>query len=378
MAGKTSRAGLVLSEAELGTLKEKSRSRVLSVREVQRAKILLMYSEGKDLNAIANAVNASRSLVYRCIDKALGMGIDAGLKDLPERGKEAIIGDDAKMWVMNIACIKPKDLGYAAEVWSRQSLAQHVRKCCKEAGHPILAKAGKSTIQRILNQGTLRPDKIRYYLERRDPAFEVKMREVLLVYKEVFTAEKEVKNGGKIITVSVDEKPGVQAIANTAVDLPPVPRKYATIARDHEYERLGTASIIAALDLHDGHVTVRVELRHRSREFILLLQDLDTYYPKDAIIRVILDNHSSHTSKETRAFLATRPNRFVYVHTPTHGSWLNLAENLFGKMARTFLKHIRVASWEKLKERIIKGVAEMNDQPVVFRWTKFQELLDKK
>jgi len=101
---------------------------------------------------------------------------------------------------------------------------------------------------------------------------------------------------------------------------------------------------MASLDLHDGHVIARVERRHRRREFILLLKDLDAYDPADATIRVILDHHSAHVSKETRLFLASKPNRFLYVHTPTHGSWLNLVESLFGKMARTFLRPIRVAS----------------------------------
>jgi hypothetical protein len=69
--------------------------------------------------------------------------------------------------------------------------------------------------------------------------------------------------------------------------------------------------------------------------------------------------------------LATRPNRFVYVHTPNHGSWLNLLETLFSKMSRTFLKQIRVASWEELKERIMKGVADINTDPIIHRLCKF-------
>ena len=104
-------------------------------------------------------------------------------------------------------------------------------------------------------------------------------------------------------------------------------------------------------------MTARVERRHRSREFILL-KDLDQSYPAHSI-RLILDNHSSHVSKETKDYLATRPNRFKYVHTPTHGSWLNIVETLFGKMARTFLKRIRVESWEELRERILQGIAEI-------------------
>ncbi len=148
-------------------------------------------------------------------------------------------------------------------------------------------------------------------------------------------------------------------------------KKYSQFARDHEYKRLGTASILAGIDLQDGHVFAQVKHRHRSREFIGLLKEIDAYYPLDAQIRIILDNHSSHISKETRAYLTTRPGRFIYVHTPTHGSWLNLAETLFGKMARTFLRHIRVSSWGELKKRILLGVQEINEQPVVHRWHNF-------
>ena len=147
-----------------------------------------------------------------------------------------------------------------------------------------------------------------------------------------------------------------------------MPGKHPTIARDHEYVRYGTWSILAGRDLHDGHVTARVEKKHRSVEFKALLNDLDAYYPPGCTIRLILDNHSAHLSKETRAWLATRPNRFKYVLTPVHGSWLNLAETLFGKMARTFLRHIRVKSAEELRQRILKGVAEINQAPVVHRW----------
>src|SRR5712691_11211973 len=138
--------------------------------------------------------------------------------------------------------------------------------------------------------------------------------------------------------------------------------------------RYGTWSILAGLDLHDGHVIARVEERHRSVEFIALLQDLDAYYPPHCTIRLILDNHSAHISKQTRAYLATRPNRFKYVLTPTHGSWLNIVETLFGKMARTFLKHIRVQSRNELRERILKGVEEINKLPVVHLLKKFETL----
>jgi transposase len=177
------------------------------------------------------------------------------------------------------------------------------------------------------------------------------------------------------ITVSIDEKPGVLAMANTAPDWPLGAGKQASVAREYKYQRHETLSILAALDLHDGQVVARVECRHRSREFVALLKNLDAHYPSAATIRIILDNHSAHTSKETCAYLATRPNRFNYVPTPKHGSWLNLVETLFGKMARTFLRHTRLASKAELKERILLGIAEINAAPVVHRRKRFDLLV---
>lgn len=348
-------------------------SRTAAVRMVQRARIVLEYYSGTPVSAIARAVGMSRVSVRKWITKALAMGAEAALKDTYHRPKAPVIREEDEAWVVHLACCKPKELGYAAEVWTRSALAKHVREHAVEAGHPALARAAKATVHRILAKQPLRPDKIKYYLEKRDPEFEEKMREVLLVHQEV-AFQNETGELGKTITVSVDEKPGVQAIANTAPDLPPVPGQYPTMARDHEYKRLGTCSILAALDLHTGHVTARVERRHRSREFIAMLEDLDAYYPPECTIRIILDNHSAHLSKETQQYLATKPNRFRYVLTPKHGSWLNLIETLFSKMARTFLRHIRVSSWEELKQRILLGIAEINASPVVHRWSNFSWL----
>jgi transposase len=378
MSKKSKRAPLQLNEEELKLLKNISKSRTSESRVIERAKILLYYYEGLGIEDVSAKANVSRPTVYKCIDKALAMGYEAGLKDLPHSPKEPEITLEAKAWVTNLACTKPKDLELAAEVWSRQSLANYVKKHAEANGHPSLKRAAKATVQRILKENKLQPHKIKYYLEKRDPEFESKMREVLLVYQDVQLENKKDEKDGKktMVTICLDEKPGVQAIANTAPDLPLVPGKYTTLARDHEYVRHGTASILAGIDLHDGHVFAQVQRRHRSCEFIELLKEIDEYYPEGIQIRTILDNHSSHVSKETMKYLATRPGRFVYVRTPTHGSWLNLAETLFGKMARSFLRHIRVKSWDELKERILKGVIEFNENPVVHRWTKF-ELLDQ-
>ena len=374
MARETGRAALVLSAEQRAALAALAASRTAPLREVERAGILLQYAEGQSISAIHRQLGVSRPTIYKCIDKALVAGVNAGLKDAYHRPFAPVITEAAKAWVISVACIKPKDLGLAAELWTLSALARHIAVHAEAAGFPRLARAGKSTVWRILNEHQLKPHKITYYLEKRDPDFDRKMHEVLMVYQDVSLAaagELQAEGPHPVYTISVDEKPGVQALGLTAPDLPPVPGQAPTVSRDYEYVRHGTVSILAGIDLHTGQVLAHVEDRHRSSEFIALLRTLDAYYPPAATIRIVLDNHSAHISKETMAYLATRPGRFEYVPTPKHGSWLNLIECAFSKMARTFLRHIRVGSVAELKARILQGIAEMNAAPVVFRWKRF-------
>jgi len=374
MARKSKRAALGLTPEQRATLKALATSRSASTREVERAKVMLGYADGLSVTELQRQLGFSRPMIYRCVDKALAAGVQMGLKDKYHRPHEPEIDDEAKAWVVGIACTRPKDHGLAAELWSISALARFVGERAEAAGFARLASAGKSTVWRILDDNDIKPHKIRYYLEKRDPDFDRKMQEVLMVYRDVSIYAQGAVHDARpnpIYTVSVDEKPGVQAIGLTAPDLPPVPGKASAIGRDYEYVRHGTVSILAGIDLHSGHIFANVEDRHRSIEFIGLLKQLDAHYPDGAIIRVVLDNHSAHISKETMAYLSERPGRFEYVHTPKHGSWLNLIECAFSKMARTFLRHIRVTSKDDLKQRILKGIAEINAAPVVFRWNKF-------
>lgn len=376
VAGKSRRARLVLSAEERDRLEQLRESQTAPWREVQRARVLWRYSSGKNVAEIARAVKMTRKSVAKWIAKALEMGAAAALKDTYHRPRAPVITPEAKAWVVHVACSKPKELGYAAEVWARSALAKHVRKHAVEAGHPALSRAGKATIQRILAEQPLHPERVKYYLERCDPDFEAKMREILLVYRGVALQNQSAEGLiPMLVAISVDEKPDVQALAPSAPNLPPAPDQHSMPRRDHECKRLGMCSILAALDLHNRHVTARVERRHRSREFITLLKDLDDYYPPECTIRLILDNYSAHISKETRAYLATRPNRFRYVLTPTHGSWLNIVETLFEKMTSTFLRHTRLQSWEELQDRILKGIEEINAAPVVHRWKNLGVLI---
>ncbi len=361
------RKALNLSAKDKEELTKISNSRTETAAAVRRSKILLSYNEGNRITEIARKMNTNRPMVERVVDKALILDPLKALQDLPRKGRPPTITDDAKSWALSIACQKPLDFDYAHETWTYSLLIKHLRQHCNEHGHPCLKSIGKGRLNSILSKSNIKPHKVSYYLENRDPEFDKKMANVLCVYKEV-ALQNTSASSQKQVTISYDEKPGIQAIKNIAPDLLPLPGKHSTLSRDYEYKRLGTVSLLAGIDLHSGNVIPIVRDRHRSKEFIEFLTELDNSYPKDWKIRLVLDNHSSHTSKETMKYLKTIPGRFDFVFTPKHGSWLNMIEIFFSKIARSFLRHIRVSTKDELVERIYKGIRQINEEPVIFKW----------
>src|SRR5260370_32776827 len=185
MAGKPRLPKVALSAEQLSELQQLSQSRTASVPEVHRCRILCRYHAGETITAIARAMEITRKSVRKWIDKALAMGAEAAVKDASHRPRPPVITEEARAWVVHLACSKPKELGYAAELWTRSLLAQHVRREAMSAGHPSLSRAAKATVQRILAEQPLHPERVRYYLERLDPAFELPIRGVMLVYQEI-------------------------------------------------------------------------------------------------------------------------------------------------------------------------------------------------
>jgi transposase len=374
MAGWRQAIELALSDADVTRLGAVARSRTEPASRVERARILLAYWEDRSFFAVAQAIGVHHQTVQRCVERALAYGPTEALDDRPRPGKEPTITAAAKAWVVDLAC-QAKELGYPHELWTTRLLARHAREHGPSEGHTCLAKLAQGTLCNILNEQEIKPHKVRYYLERRDPEFKQKMAEVLCVYREVklikeTAAAAKQEPSDAVAIVSYDEKPGIQAIANTAPDLPPEPGVQAAFARDHEYKRYGTVSLLAGIDLLTGQVHALVRDRHRSREFIEFLKLVDAAYPTHTAIKLILDNHSAHISKETKAWLAEQPvGRFEFTFTPKHGSWLNLIEGFFSKLARSVLRHIRVASKQELKDRIMAAMDEFNRHPVVHTWS---------
>lgn len=376
---------LQLSDSDRETLQTIIHKGTIEARVYKRAKILLLKSESMGNEKIADKLDTTVPTVRLCIEKYQKGGLQAALEDTKGRGRKVEIFDDYKAWVVNIACQKPISFGLSAELWYPTSLTHYINSVAESQGYPRMAHASVSTVRKILREAQLNPHKVTYYCEKRDPDFDKKMHDVLVIYKQLelrfdengmlipFSKDEEV-----VHTVSYDEKPGIQAIAVTGKDKLPVPdcEKTSTIIRDYEYKRLGTLSLLAAIDLLTGEAIPLVSDTHKSSDFVAFLKKLDEKYLKGDKIRVILDNHSAHTSRETQEYLNNVPGRFEFVFTPTHGSWLNMVEGFFSKMTRQMLTGIRVKSKEDLEQRIYHYFEEINAVPVPYKWKYKMDTID--
>lgn len=365
-----------LTEDDKAALEGILRQSTIEARIYIRAKILLLKSENYSNESIADKLDICVSAVRLCLDKFNAGGVESALHDNKGRGRKAEITDSDITWVINKACQKPKDFGYSAELWYPASFTRFINSIAEQEGHPRMTTVTETTLRRILANAKIRPFKVSYYCEKRDPDFESKMHDVLVVYKQISLQFDEVGNlkpfeGVPVHTLSYDEKTGMQALNTTSEDRPPVigTDKNSTLYRDYEYVRLGTLSLLAAIDLLTGEAIPLVSQTHKSSDFVCFLKKLDEKYPEGDKIRLILDNHSAHTSRETQEYLNTVSGRFEFVFTPTHGSWLNMVEGFFGKMTKQMLNGIRVSSKEELENRIYKYFDEINKIPVPYHWS---------
>jgi len=308
-----------------------SRSCTEAKAHVERAKMLFSCSDGETVSTIARVLHTNQSKVERTIYKALQWGAQTALDGLPRPGPTTRrISDEAHAWLVLLACQKSKQLSMTEAVNDMTS-----SQLCAVSGH--------------------------YHLELCDPEFETKMSQVLHVYKVV---ERLSEKKGEIdevmwVILSYDETPTIQGLESKAPDLPPIPGLYPQISRDYEYVRHGTLSLFAGIDFLKGQVPGRMEQQHRSREFILWLKMVNAHHSEAIKIEIVLDNHSTHISKQTRPYRATVPNRFEFIFTPKHGSWLNLIEAFFSKMTLNMLRGLRVHSIDELKalvQQYLEGI----------------------
>jgi transposase len=357
-----------LTEEVRATLTALARSRTAPAHHVERSAIILHLADRRDATEIAATLRIDRQRITRCARRVEAVGPLKAIDDLPRSGRRPELTEAARTWLIGEACVKAKDRGYPHELWTLRLLAAYAREHGPAVGHGCLAELATSTVHEILNSQPIKPHKVRYYLQRRDPSFEERKAEVLEVYAAAEMLRHIPEADRPAVVLSYDEKPGIQAIATTAPDLGPKPGRHAPVQRDHEYKRLGTLTLSAAVDLVSGFVHHVVTQRHRSREFIAFLERLDAHYPEGMLICLLLDNHSAHCSRETKRFLVSKPGRFELVFTPTHASWLNYVETFFSKVARSVLRRIRVASKAELADRIRRYIEACNATPALPNW----------
>ena len=183
MVSQKQQRALILSEEDRSKLNEVVTSRTNPAHHIERASVLLSCAEGLPVSKIANELGVHRSKIYRVLSRVSIVGAEKALDDLPRSGRAPTITPEATVWLLSLACQAPKDLGYSYERWTTDLLAQQAREHCMGAGHPSLSKLAQGTVVKILNKYEIKPHKVKYYLEVRDPDFDKKMVEVLKVYK---------------------------------------------------------------------------------------------------------------------------------------------------------------------------------------------------
>lgn len=225
MPRKATTMVLSLTEEAHSSLAALARSRTAPAHHVERSAIILYLADRRDASEIAAILGIDRQRVTRCARRVTAVGPLKAIDDLPRSGRPADINEAVRLWLIGEACAQPKGRGYPHELWTLRLLAAHARSHGCGMGHVCLAELAASTVHDILNGQPVKPHKVRYYLERRDPAFDEHKAEVLEVYAaaEMLRALPEAERPVAVAVVSYDEKPGVQAIATTAPDLPPRP-----------------------------------------------------------------------------------------------------------------------------------------------------------
>ena len=265
-----------------------------------------------------------------------------GLLDEPRPGRPRSISDDQVAAVIERTLHdKPRD----ATHWSIRSMAR-------------ATGFSHTTIRRIWAAFGLQPHRDQRFKLSSDPLFVEKVRDIVGLY---------LSPPNRALVLSVDEKSQIQALDRSQPVLPMMPGMPER--RTHDYLRHGTTSLFAALDVASGFVIGKCYKRHRAKEFLAFLKEIDTRVPNDLDIHIIMDNYATHKTKQVRAWLARRPHYHVHF-TPTSASWINQVERWFAELTRKQLQRGVHASVKDLKADIMKFVESHNENPRPFKWTK--------
>jgi len=310
-------------------------------KHVWRARIVLLTAQALGTVEIMRRTGKSKTCVWRWQERFMAAGVDGLLRDKTRPARIARLAPEVGERV--IALTRSEPPGEATH-WTGAAMAE-------AAGISV------SAVQRIWRAHGLQPHRLRLFKLSRDPEFVPKLRDIVGLY---------VDPPAHAIVLSVDEKSQIQALDRTQPGLPLKKGRAATMT--HDYQRNGTTTLFAALNVLDGKVIGRCMQRHRHQEFIRFLNAIEAAAPIGKLVHVILDNYATHKHPNVTAWLQRHP-RFVFHYTPTSCSWLNAVEGFFAKLTKRRLKRGVFRSIVDLQAAINRFLQETNDNPKPFTWT---------
>jgi transposase len=335
---------LTVSDEARVELERRVRARTATQREVQRARIVLLAAEGVSNRRIAGEVSMSEEYVGVWRKRFVENGLQ-GLDDRHRSGRPRVYGHDERLKIVAAVTSARPEFDSA---WSHRLLAEYLDELGISA----------SQVGRILADLDIKPHQVRGWLTRKDdPTFWERAADICGMY---------LSPPANAIVLSVDEKTGIQAKNRKHPSVPPSSGRVER--REFEYVRHGTASIVAALDVHSGEVLAEDILRNDAATFIEFLGGIDRVIDPRLTIHLIMDNGSSHVAKATKKWLGEHP-RFVAHHTPTHASWLNQVELVFSILTRRLLRRGEFESRDDLVAKIMAWIGEYDRTAKPFAWT---------
>jgi len=254
------------------------------------------------------------------------------------------------------ACALPDQAGRSLSLWDCRELARQL------VAEGVVAAISAETVRRLLDRLALKPWRYHYWLtpkQPRDAAFYDTVEELCDLYTRPLAPDERV--------LSVDEKTSLQPRPRLHPTRPPRAKSPALV--EHEYRRDGALNLFAAFDTRSGRVSGQCHRRKRAAEFVAFLEHLDAQVgPEITRVHLVLDNLRTHKTKAVQAWQAAHP-RFVLHFTPVHCSWLNQVEQWFGILPRKRLRIAAFASLADLHGKLLRFIAEWNEQAHPFRWT---------
>jgi len=332
-------AALGLREGDRAELERLTRSSSVRAGLAQRARIVLLAADGQSNTAIAELAGVSRPTVLGWRRRYRARGL-AGLADERRPGRPRRV--DHRQIVA--ATLAPPPKKYGVTHWSSRLLARHL-------------KIGDATVARAWREYGVQPWRAESFRFSTDPQLVAKVTDVVGLY----LAPPE-----NAVVLCVDEKSQIQALDRAAPILPLQPG--LAERRSHDYVRHGTSTLFAALEIATGQVTAACKPRHRHQEFLAFLRQVTRAYPGQDL-HLVMDNYAAHKHADVRAWLAAHPR--VRVHfTPTHASWMNLAEVWFSIIERQAIHRGSFTSVRDLNAKIRAFITGWNDRARPFAWTK--------